>query len=202
MPQMNMPMRRFKLTLVVFVVVACNRTSDNVAESIGTIADFKFMDQDSNWVTRESFNNDVFVVDFFFTRCKTICPVMTVNMNLLYQEFKDLENVKFLSHTIDPDNDTPKVLNEYAGRLGIESSKWHMVTGEKDSIYKLAHDIYKNSVLEDDELEDGFIHSGAFILVDKNGNILKHYDGTNNNEVRQLADHIWKLLAEYDLTEG
>ncbi len=116
--------------------------------------------------------------------------------NKLYLEFEGEPKVKFLSHTIDPDYDDVTTLNEYANHLGVKSSQWHFVTGNKEEIYDIAHNIYKNSVLEDKGSEDGFIHSGAFILVDKDGKIIKHYDGLNNEEIEKLSKDIKRMINE------
>src|SRR5690606_32852331 len=102
-----------------------------------TIADYSFVNQDSIIVTPETFDNKVYVADFFFTSCPTICPVMKSQMLRVYEAFEDEDQVKFLSHTIDPTYDTVALLKDYAERLGVDNDKWHFVTGDKEDIYEI-----------------------------------------------------------------
>jgi protein SCO1/2 len=162
-----------------------------------TIQSFAFLDQDSSLITNADFQNKVYVADFFFTSCPSICPIMKTQMLRIYDEFEKDENVAFLSHSIDPRHDTVAVLREYAERLGVESDKWHFVTGEKETIYKLAQNSYMSVAAEDNEAEGGFIHSGRFLLVDKEGRIRGVYDGTDPIDVDELMDDIPVLLNEY-----
>ena len=161
-----------------------------------TIADFSFVDQDSSVVTPSTFEDKIYVADFFFTSCPTICPIMKTQMLRVYEEFEDNEEVKFLSHTIDPDYDTVALLKDYAERLGVKSNKWHFVTGEKEAIYEIGQGSYMVTALEDKEEPGGFLHSGAFILVDKKRRIRGIYDGTKEEAVDQLIKDIPKLLSE------
>lgn len=163
-----------------------------------TIADFKFVDQDSNWVSTETFKDKIYVADFFFTSCPTICPVMKAQMLRVYDSIQNKPDVLILSHTIDPKHDTVAVLKEFADRLGVESSKWHFVTGEKDDIYKLGQTSYMVSASEDPTEPGGYIHSGAFILVDKQRRVRGLYDGTKPDQVDRLINDIDVLLQEYE----
>ncbi|UII33296.1 SCO family protein [Fulvivirga ulvae] len=163
-----------------------------------TIADFKFVDQDSNWVSTETFTDKIYVADFFFTSCPTICPVMKAQMLRVYDSIQNKSDVLILSHTIDPKHDTVAVLKEFADRLGVESSKWHFVTGEKDDIYKIGQTSYMVSASEDPTEPGGYIHSGAFILVDKGRRIRGLYDGTKPDQVDRLINDIDVLLQEYE----
>ena len=162
-----------------------------------TIQPFAFLDQDSSLITNVDFQNKVYVADFFFTSCPSICPIMKTQMLRIYEKFEKDENVAFLSHSIDPRHDTVAVLREYAERLGVESNKWHFVTGEKETIYELAQNSYMSVAAEDNEAEGGFIHSGKFLLVDKDGRIRGVYDGTDPIDVDELIDDIPVLLNEY-----
>lgn len=173
----------------------CGSEGDKGHTQYPEFPEFRFIDQDSNWVTRKNLENSIYVADFFFTRCKTICPVMQSNMARLYFDFEDENSVKFLSHTIDPEFDNTETLKKYAERIGVSSSKWSLVTGEKEDIYGLAHNIYKTSVLEDASLPDGYIHSGAFILI-YDGKIMSHYDGTNSDDINKLKQDINGLLLK------
>jgi protein SCO1/2 len=162
------------------------------------IRPFKFVDQDSALVTNETFRNKIYVADFFFTSCRTICPIMKTQMLRVYDSTKNDSNVLLLSHTIDPEYDTVGLLHDFANRLGVESSKWHFVTGVKDSIYNVAQKSYFSTAMEDKTEPDGFIHSGAFLLIDKDQRIRGKYDGTKDEDVNRLLADISKLEKEYD----
>lgn len=160
------------------------------------IADFSFVNQDSQIVTNETFRNKIYVADFFFTSCRTICPIMKTQMKRVYDSIKDDPEVLILSHTIDPEYDTVGLLKDFAERLEVTSDKWHFVTGEKDSIYNIAQTSYFATAMEDKSEPDGFIHSGAFLLIDKQGRIRGKYDGTKEDEVNRLLKDIEKLKKE------
>lgn len=163
-----------------------------------TVADFRFVDQDSTVITHETFKDKVYVTDFFFTSCPTICPVMKKEMLRVYDEFKDHDDVLFLSHTIDPGYDTVALLHDYAERLGVSSDKWHFVTGEKEQIFDMGLKSYMVTAMEDEKAPGGLMHSGAFILVDKDRRVRGMYDGTVKEEVDVLINDIHRLLKEYD----
>ncbi len=160
-----------------------------------TIADFAFVDQDSNMVTNETFANQVYVADFFFTSCPTICPVMKQQMLRVYEAYKDNPNVGILSHSIDPEYDTVALLHEFAERLGVRSDKWHFVTGEKEDIYEIGEKSYMVVANEDESAPGGFIHSGAFLLVDQKRRIRGVYDGTVPEQVDILINDIKRLTG-------
>jgi protein SCO1/2 len=160
------------------------------------VADFQFVDQDSSIITPSTFEDKIYVTDFFFTSCPTICPVMKTQMLRVYEAYKDIDEVALLSHTIDPQYDTVALLHDYAERLGVSSDKWHFVTGEKDKIYEMGLKSYMVTAMEDEEEPGGFIHSGAFILVDKEKHIRGMYDGTQPDQVDLLIKDIKKLLEE------
>lgn len=159
------------------------------------IPDFAFVDQDSNIVTAGTFKDKIYVTDFFFTSCPSICPKMKAQMIRLHDEFLDNDEVLLLSHSIDPVHDTVAVLKAYADALGVKTEKWHLVTGDKGEIYKIAEK-YLVSVAEDDQAPGGFIHGGHFILVDKKKHIRGYYDGTVKEEVDKLMKDIQKLMNE------
>lgn len=158
------------------------------------IDSFAFLNQDSIWVTNETFKNKVYVADFFFTSCPTICPIMKQQMLRVYDQYKENPAVAILSHTIDPEYDTVGLLHEYANRLGVSSQTWHFVTGDKETIYDLAETSYMVVANEDEEAPGGFIHSGAFLLVDSKGQIRGVYDGTLEEQVDLLIKDIDRLL--------
>ena len=160
------------------------------------IAPFAFVDQDSAVVTNDTFRGKVYVADFFFTSCRTICPIMKTQMLRVYEATRDMPDVQIISHTIDPEYDTVALLRDFSKRLGVESGRWHFVTGVKDSIYKIAQTSYFATALEDKTEPDGFIHSGAFLLIDRQGRIRGKYDGTKEEEVNRLIVDIKKLRRE------
>ncbi len=162
-----------------------------------TIAPFHFVDQDSTVITNETFRDKIYVADFFFTTCRTICPIMKTQMLRVYEATREMPDVLLLSHTIDPEYDTVALLHDFAGRLGVESKRWHFVTGVKDSIYKIAQTSYFATAMEDKTEPDGFIHSGAFLLIDKGGRIRGKYDGTKEEDVNRLIGDIKRLRREY-----
>jgi protein SCO1/2 len=161
-----------------------------------TIKEFRFIDQDSNVVTNDTFRDKIYVADFFFTSCRTICPIMKTQMLRVYQAVENDPDVALLSHTLDPEYDTVALLRDYAERLGVKSSKWHFVTGNQDSIYETAQKSYYTTAMEDQTEPDGFVHSGAFLLIDKQRRIRGKYDGTIEDEVNRLIADIAKLRKE------
>lgn len=162
-----------------------------------TIPDFEFVNQDSVRVTAENFNNSIYVADFFFTSCPSICPIMHRNMLRAYEKFKDHPEVKFLSHSIDTKYDTPSVLKDYAVKLGVDGPQWQFVTGSRESIYGIAPE-YMVFAEENDKVAGGYEHQGWFILVDKNKHIRGAYDGTNTDEVEKMMKDMDVLLREYE----
>ncbi|MFD1186410.1 SCO family protein [Pontibacter rugosus] len=161
-----------------------------------TIPDFAFVDQDSTLVTPETFQGDIYVADFFFTSCPTICPKMKSQMLRVYKKYQGNDNVKFLSHSIDPAHDTVAVLRDYAERLGVDAGKWHFVTGDREAIFDIAQNSYMASALEDEAEPGGLVHSGAFLLIDSQRRVRGHYDGTKAEEVDQLMRNMDLLLNE------
>jgi protein SCO1 len=164
------------------------------------IADFTFTNQNGKKITQEDYKNSIYVADFFFTTCPTICPIMTDNMVWLQEKIKDLPNVKLLSHSVTPDIDSVSVLKEYAIKKGVIDSKWNLVTGNKKDIYYIARKSYLAvETGKPEELYD-MVHTENFILIDKKGRIRGFYDGTNldqptedgvKNVSQLLEDIIW-----------
>jgi len=161
-----------------------------------TIAPFQFVDQDSALISKATFKGKIYVADFFFTSCRTICPIMKTQMLRVYEATQDMPDVLLLSHSIDPEYDTVALLHDFANRLGVESRRWHFVTGVKDSIFKIAQTSYFATAMEDKTEPDGRIHSGAFLLIDKLGRIRGKYDGTKEQDVNRLIVDIKKLRQE------
>lgn len=157
---------------------------------------FQFLNQDSTWVSDRDYDGKIYVADFFFTSCPTICPKMKTQMLRLYERYSNENQLALLSFSIDPDFDQPHVLKAYASRLHIKSPKWNMVTGEKAKIYELGQKSFMVTAQEDKNEAGGFVHSGAFILVDKQRHVRGIYDGTNEQEVNHLIEDIELLLKE------
>lgn len=161
-----------------------------------TIPAFRFLNQDSVYITNDQFKDKIYIADFFFTSCTTICPTMHRNMKTIFEKYKDNPEVMYLSHTIDFKYDKPSVLKKYAQKLGVDGNKWQFVYGSKDSVYKLAERNYLVAVMEDTTARDGYIHQGWLVLIDKQRRIRGAYDGTDPKQVEQLTKDIPVLLAE------
>lgn len=161
-----------------------------------TIANFSLVNQDSAIIDKNDLKGKIYVADFFFTSCRTICPIMKSQMLRVYEAIQNEPDVLIVSHTIDPEYDTVGLLHDYAERLGVKSDKWLFLTGNKDSIYYLAQTSYFITAMEAEAEPDGFIHSGAFLLIDKEGRIRGKYDGTKADEVNKLIKDIEILRKE------
>lgn len=158
---------------------------------------FEFINQDGNKITRDNLLGHVYVVDFFFVSCPSICPKMTTNMGYLQSKFKDNKNLRFLSITVNPEADSVSVLADYAKKVHADTKSWHFVTGNKDSIYNVAFSGFFVSVQKDSIAPGGFLHSNMLILIDKNAHIRGYFDGTTHKIVKeQLIDAIDILYKE------
>jgi protein SCO1/2 len=177
---------------------------DSTVQHIGNdhkIADFAFTNQNGKLITQKEYENTIYVADFFFTTCPTICPKMTDNMVWLQNQLKKYPNVKLLSFSVTPDIDTPQILKKYAVEKGVDDSRWNLVTGDKSAIYYLARKSYLAVKTGKPEEMFDMVHTENFILVDKNKRIRGFYDGTNldqpseddktKNMQQLLADIIW-----------
>ncbi|MEC3880358.1 SCO family protein [Parapedobacter sp. 10938] len=160
-----------------------------------TIADFRLLNQDSVFIDNHTFNNGVYIANFFFTHCPSICPTMQRNLLKVYEKYKGDKRVRFLSHSIDFRYDSPSVLKAYAGKLGVTNDQWQFVTGSKAEIYGLS-DSYMVYTKEDAGVPGGYDHSGHFLLVDQNRHIRGAYDGTNDAQLELLFDDLAVLLNE------
>jgi len=169
-------------------------TADTVFKNL---PDFSFTNQEGETFTPANLAGKVYVADFFFVSCPTICPVMSKNLKKVYERFSDNPKFLILSHTIDPRHDSVPVLKDYADRLGVSSKTWHFVTGKKDDIYTIGYDFYMATIKEDEnEGSGGYLHSGGLILVDAKGRIRGVYDGTNDAQVGQLIGDLTLLLKK------
>lgn len=161
------------------------------------IADFAFTNQNGKTITQEDYKGKIYVADFFFTTCPSICPVMTTNMVWLQDKIKDNPKVMLLSHSVTPDIDTPTVLKAYARERGVIDNKWNLVTGNKKDIYYIARKSYLAVKTTDSKELYDMVHTENFILVDTKGRIRGFYNGTNldkevkgEKNVKQLLDDI------------
>ncbi|HEU4718992.1 MAG TPA: SCO family protein [Bacteroidia bacterium] len=161
------------------------------------VLDFSLTDQTGKTITRADFTKSITVVDFFFTTCQGICPRMNTQMQRVYQAYKGNPEVKFISHTVNPENDSVPVLAAYAQRFHADADQWHFVTGDKPQLYNLARKSYLISDTEGDGGKEDFVHSQMFSLVDKEGYIRGIYDGTDPEEVDRLITDIKVLMGQY-----
>jgi protein SCO1/2 len=160
------------------------------------VADFKLINQNGDTITQDNYAGKIYVTDFFFTRCMTICPIMTNNIWKLQEVFKDDDDIRFLSLSVTPVIDSVSVLKEYAISKGVIDAKWNITTGDKKHIYELARKSYFAVLEEGDGGLQDFIHTENFILVDKKKQIRGFYDGTNSEDIERLILDIRILKNE------
>ena len=178
------------------------RGTDNWKVKLPTLSyvkPFHFTNQDGQPVTEADLTNKITVVEYFFTTCKGICPKLNTNMKDIYNQFKNEPDFQIFSHTCNPGTDSVAVLKHYADSLQVDTKKWVFITGRKDSLYQMARSSYllddpKNNV---EKIEDQFIHTQFFALVDRNGKVRgKIYDGLKAIEVQQLKRDLARLLKD------
>jgi protein SCO1/2 len=162
------------------------------------IPEFEFIDQDSEKVNKETVKDKIYVTEYFFTTCKSICPIMNNNLVGVYKEFKDKPQFMIISHTVDPETDSVKVLKDYALAHGVTDKQWRFVTGDKKQLYELARKGYLLNAEEGDGSTEDFIHTQNFALIDKESHIRGFYDGTDSLEIIRLKQDIKVLLKEYE----
>lgn len=162
-----------------------------------TVRDFRLIDQAGNSITQSTMAGKVYVLDYFFTTCPSICPIMSNQMKRAYEKFKGNELVAFISHTVDPETDSVPVLAKYAQDHGADAGQWHFVTGDKKELYDLARKSYFLDPGEGKGDAEDFIHTPMFVLVDREKRIRGYYDGTNASEVDKMIAEIELLLQEY-----
>ena len=185
-------------------IIAKFQKSDLV--EIGPVPEFKLTNQDNKSISDKGYLGKVYVVEFFFTTCPTICPKMNESMLQLQNEFYGNPNFGIASITIDPAKDTPQVLKEHADLLGVKHYNWHFLTGDKEYIYSLANKGFNLYAGENNKVAGGFEHSGLFALIDKDGKIrcrkdaqgnpILYYDGLEAEGVQAIKEDIKKLLEE------
>jgi protein SCO1 len=173
-----------------------NTIVENGREVSPKIRKFDYLNQDSIHITNDSLKNNIYITDFFFTSCPSICPKVMKQMLTLHDEFKNEELIKLVSFTLDPKRDTVGKLADYATKIGVKSNKWLFLTGDKDFTLELAND-YFVSALEDASAPGGFDHSGKIVLVDKEGHVRAFCEGTDPESIPKFKEEIKLLLKEY-----
>ncbi len=160
------------------------------------ISDWEFTNQNNKLISQKDYEGKIYVADFFFTTCPTICPIMKDNMVWLQEKIQQYPDVMLLSHTVIPEIDTPEVLKKYALEKGVDDQKWNLVTGDKKDIYYIARKSYLAVKTGDiSELYD-MVHTENFVLVDKKRRIRGFYDGTNQEDIKRLLEDIEFLVNE------
>jgi protein SCO1 len=161
------------------------------------IPKFAFTNQDRQLITRENLEGKIVLADFFFTHCESICPLISTQMVRLQERLKaeGLQNkVTFISHTVDPKNDTPEEMKKYANRIGADLSMWNFVTGIQEDLYEQAQGGYKLTAFPSDTAQGGFFHTDQVALLDQECKIRGYYDGTSTKSMDQLFNDLHKLL--------
>ncbi len=162
-----------------------------------SIADFKLINQNGDTISQADYAGKIYIADFFFTTCPTICPIMTANMADIQQIIKGDDEVMLLSHSVTPEIDSVPQLKKYALEKGVIDAKWNLVTGDKKQIYELARKSYLAVLTDGDGGPYDMIHTENFILVDKERRIRGFYDGTSSEEVAQLLEDLKVLKSSY-----
>lgn len=171
--------------------------NDKNYKNIHTISDFSLLDQNGDTITKKSLDGHIYVVNFFFTSCPSICPQMTSNLKILQKEFSKNDQVKLVSFTVMPWVDSVKRLNQYAKVNNIESRKWYLLTGDKEQIYSLARNSYfAEKGLGLQKTTDEFLHTETMLLIDKMGRIRGIYNATQKLDNERVAEDISVLLKE------
>ena len=165
---------------------------------LASVQPFAFVDQDGVTITNRDVQGKVYVAEYFFTTCKGICPKMNNNLKTVYEKFRNEPNFRILSHSVDPETDSVARMKRYADSLSVDSKVWYFLTGRKDSLYRAARVSYLLDDPKNNEIDvnNQFIHTQFFAVVDKNGQVRKIYDGLKKDDIEQLDDDIKKLLTE------
>lgn len=196
--------------LFVILLFSCNQTPEkklllpvmgekhlgNTDTVYHTIGNFSLTNQFGETITEQTVKNKIYIADFFFATCQSICPQMSSNLVDVQKAFEKDDSILILSHTVNPLHDTVDVLNKYSLSYKAIKGKWHFLTGNKKTIYDLAKNDYLVNALEDDGTPEGFLHSELFLLIDSQGRIRGMYDGTDKVQVAKLITDIKLLNTE------
>lgn len=197
----------FLISSVILLFVSCKPTTSelpylgrpkivNEKEVKHKVRDFNYIDQDSLAFNAETLEGQVYLADFFFTSCPSICPKVMKNMLRVQEKYKGTPNFKLVSFSLDPKRDTPPRLKKYAASIGADLSMWHFVHGPKDSIMTIANEDYYVPAFEDKDAPGGFDHSGKLLLIDGDGHLRGFAEGTEDEDVTDFFDTIDALLAQ------
>ena len=186
--------------------VSNHKNTETGLVKIGPAPKFELTDQNGKKITNETYKGKVYLVEFFFSTCPSICPIMNKNMVDIQNDFFGNPNFGIASITINPENDTVDVLKKHGEEIGVKSSNWHLLTGDKEYIFNIANKGFNLYAGENKNVKGGFEHSGLFALIDKNGNIrcrnddfgnpILYYDGLEKKGVKAVKEDIKKLLNE------
>ena len=185
-------------TLAYFGPKTYQKTKDT---SYHTVASFFFINQYNQKLTENEVKGKVYVTDFFFTTCQSICPIMSTELERVYKKFKNRNDFMIISHTVDPEIDSVAQLLEYSKLHGVDDEKWLFVTGEKKHLYEIARKSYLLNAEEGNGGEEDFIHTQNFALIDKERHIRGFYDGTDSIEINRLIVDLKCLFDEYEFKE-
>lgn len=194
---------------VVFIIIALmNMGSKKPARILPAygpaghkVRDFQLIDQEGKPVTQSRLQGKIYITDFFFTTCRSICPVMSTQMQRVYEKYKSNPEVMFLSHTVDPEQDSVAALAAFAKKHGASAERWLFVTGKKKDLYNLARKSYFLDASEGNGGTEDFIHTPNFALIDKEKRIRGYYNGTDAADVDRLIIDVRLLLEEYEYLE-
>lgn len=176
--------------------ISKNNKLDSTNSNYHVVGDFNLVNQDGKEVSQANLKGKIYITNFFFTTCHSICPIMTNQMERVVEAYKSNNHVLFISHTVDPETDSVAVLSEYAKKKGIDSNKWLLLTGNKKELYRMAREGYFLDAEEGDGGQDDFIHTPQFALIDKNKHIRGYYNGIDSVEINRLIVDIKLLLNE------
>jgi protein SCO1 len=180
-----------------YEVVEKEENGSIVLDTIFTqIPPFRFINQDNREITEKDYEGKVYIADFFFTTCPSICPKMTNTLSLVQEKLKGESNFAILSHSIDPEFDQPSILKSYSEKNNADNNIWNFVTGDRDSIYDICENYYMAYAKKDSLAEGGYVHSGFLILVDKHKYVRAAYDGTRPELADSIAADVKLLLKE------
>lgn len=189
------------LLSTIWLIAACGNTEPTAQEDQDAffsgrdeIPPFSFIDQNGQPFTRDSVRGKVYVADFFFTSCQTICPKMTDALKTVQEDLRGYSDFRIVSHTLDPKNDSVPRLKAYGEEHGVVDGTWYLVTGERADIYGLAENVYFNTAKYGDGTPEGILHNPMLILVDRNGSIIGYYDAQDPQAVDKLKSAARKLL--------
>lgn len=180
------------------VTITYNEKGEGITDTVFMpIPKFAFTNQDGNLITRENLEGKIVLADFFFTHCESICPLISSQMVRMQDRIKQeglQDKIQFISHTVDPSNDTPGVMKMYAQQIGADLSMWNFVTGMQEDIYEQAQEGYKLTAFPSDTAQGGFFHTDQVALLDQDCKIRGYYDGTSTKSMDQLFIDLHKLL--------